>query len=158
MIRCFTDLNQTFGKEDITSPLLSSSRAIEWQKNHPNALYQYVDQIDTSLYEDFRINIKSINDPTIYKLGYEMIETCDEIHMKKFKQLTKILVPLCLEPHYVYIFNILRMIILCYHLYVGNEIYAMAYNKKINRLNDHLFIKNTMSKWDDDIIWEERLR
>ena len=32
VIRCFTDLNQAFVKEDIISPLLSSSRAIERKK------------------------------------------------------------------------------------------------------------------------------
>ena len=42
------------------------------------------------------------------------------------------------------------MITLCCHLYIDNEIYAMAYNKKINCLNDHLFIKNNMGKWNDD--------
>ena len=41
-------------------------------ENHLNVLYQFVDPIDTSLYEDFRINIKSINNPNIYKLGCEM--------------------------------------------------------------------------------------
>ena len=34
----------------------------------------------------------------------------------------------------------------------------MPWQIKNHRLNDHLFIKNTMSKWDDDNIWEKRLR
>ena len=74
-----------------------------------------------------------------------MRDTCYEIHRKKLTQ-----IPLCLESHDRYYFNILRMITICYHFYAEHEIYAMAYNKKINHLYDHLFIKNTMSKWCDD--------
>ena len=43
VIKCFPDLKKTFGKEDITSPLLSSSRVIEWRKKHMSQLEQYVD-------------------------------------------------------------------------------------------------------------------
>ena len=34
VIRCFTDLKKSFGKEDIDFPLSSSSRAIERRKNY----------------------------------------------------------------------------------------------------------------------------
>ena len=51
-------------------------------KNHLNQLYQYVDQIDTSLYKDFRINKNIFKDTYIYKFGCEMIDACDEIHRK----------------------------------------------------------------------------
>ena len=80
VIRCFPDLNQTVDKEDINLRLSSSSRSIEWQKSKLHQLYHYVDRIYTSLYKDFRINIKSINDPNIYTLGYKMRDTCDKIH------------------------------------------------------------------------------
>ena len=70
VIRSFSDLNETFGKEVINFPLPSSSIAIEWLKSHLNRLDQFVDRIDTSMYEDFRINIKSINYPNISKLGF----------------------------------------------------------------------------------------
>ena len=86
-----------------------------------------------------------------------MRDKCDEIHRKQYKQLRKILITLCLESHERYYSNILRMITICYHLYVDHEIYAMAYNKKRNCLNDHIFIKNKTSKWDDDNSWEEVL-
>ena len=52
-------------------------------KKYLNGLDQFVDQIDTSLYEDFRINLKSINDPNIYNLGCKMRDTCNKIHRKK---------------------------------------------------------------------------
>ena len=47
-----------------------------------NGLDQFVDRINTSMYEDYRTNIKSINDPNIYNLGCEMRDTCHEIHRK----------------------------------------------------------------------------
>ena len=83
VVRSFPDLNQKIGKEDITFTVYSSSIAIEWQKKYLNGLDQFVDQIDTSLYEDFRINLKSINDPNIYNLGCKMRDTCNKIHRKK---------------------------------------------------------------------------
>ena len=49
VIRCFPDLNQKFGKENITFSLSSIPRSIEWINNHLNQLYQYVDIIDTRL-------------------------------------------------------------------------------------------------------------
>ena len=81
-----------------------------------------------------------------------MRDTCDEIHRKKFKQLRKLFIPSCLESYDGCYLNILRMISICYYLYVEHEIYSMAYNKKINSLNDHIFIQNKMSKWGDNII------
>ena len=51
VIRSFPGFIQTFGKEDINFPLYSSSRAIECHKNCLNGLYQFLDRIDTSLYE-----------------------------------------------------------------------------------------------------------
>ena len=118
--------------------------------NNLNGLYQFVDRINTSLYKDFIINKKVINDPNIYNLECEMRDTCIEIHRKQFKHLRKLFINLCIESHDWYYFNILRMITLCYNFFVEHEIYAMAYNKKINHLYDHLFIKNTLSKWCDD--------
>ena len=86
-----------------------------------------------------------------------MIDICDKIHRKHYKQLRTLFVPLCLESHDKYYFNILRMVNLFYHLYVEHEIYDTAYNKRINRMNDHLFIQNTTSKWDDDSTWGNQL-
>ena len=58
VIRCFPDLYQIFGKEDIMFSLLSISRSNEWRKHHLNQLDQYVYIIYTSLYKYFRINKK----------------------------------------------------------------------------------------------------
>ena len=93
------------------------------------------------MYKDFSININSINDPNIYNLGCEIRDTCNEIKRKQFKQLSKLLIPLCLESHDGCYFNILWMITLCSRLYLQHEIYAMEYNKEINYMYDHLFIK-----------------
>ena len=41
--KCVTDLKQTFGKEDITFPPSSSSKAIEFRKDNLSQLEQYVD-------------------------------------------------------------------------------------------------------------------
>ena len=68
-----------------------------------------------------------------------MIDTCDKIHRKQYNQLNTLFIPLCLESYDRYYFNILRMITLFYHMYIKHEIYVKAYNKKRNRMNDHLF-------------------
>ena len=79
-----------------------------------------------------------------------MRDTCDEIHRKQYNNLRTLFIPLCLKSHDRNYLNILRMITILNHLYVEHEIYAVAYNKKRNRPNDHLFLQNTISKWDDD--------
>ena len=88
-------------------------------------------------------------------MGSETIDTCDEIHRKQYKQLTKIFIHLFLESHNRYYFNILRMITLFCHLYIEHEIYSMAYLKYISTLHDTLFMQNKISKWDDDSKWEK---
>ena len=77
-------------------------------------------------------SMKTFKDPYIYTLGNEMIDTCDEMHRKQYKQLRKLFIPLCLESHDRYYFNVLIMITLFYHFYVEHEIYAMAYKNQIN--------------------------
>ena len=72
------------------------------------------------------------------------------IYSEKYIQLSTHLIPLCIVSHDIYCFNILRTITLLYHMYIEYEIYHMAYNKMINRLTDHIFIKPTMSMWHDD--------
>ena len=99
-------------------------------KKHLNQLYQYVDQIDTSLYKDFSINRNSFNDPNIYKLGCEMRDACDAIHRKLFKYLIKLFIHLFLESHHEYYFNILRMITICYHFYMRHEIMPWRITKE----------------------------
>ena len=50
----FTQLNKTFGKKDITFPLSSISRVIEWRKNL-NVFESGLSCIDTRTYHDFKI-------------------------------------------------------------------------------------------------------
>ena len=56
-------LNHNFVKEDITFPLLYSSRAIKWRKQYVNGLQIYVVQIDTITYHEFTID-KNISSET----------------------------------------------------------------------------------------------
>ena len=85
----------------------------------------------------------------------EMRNVCSELLRKQYIQLRTLFVPLCLESHNRYCFNILRMITLLYNFYIENEIYHMAYNKIIYCLNENLFIEVTMSKWGEYItFWE----
>ena len=48
------------------------------------------------------------------------------------------------------------MITLLYYLYIEHEIYAMSYNQKINCLNYHILVENTMIKWNDFMDFVER--
>ena len=83
--------------------------------------------------------------------------TCNEIHIKQYKQLRTLFTLLCLKSHNIYYFNILRMIKLFYHLYVKHEMYSMPYKEKIQFHDDFLYIQNGIHKWDDYITWDERL-
>ena len=67
-------------------------------------------------------------------------------YTEKYEKLRTILIPLCLESHDRYYFNILRMITLLYHLYIEHEIYDISQIKNKNHLNDNLFIKYTIIK------------
>ena len=87
-----------------------------------------------------------------------MRDTCDDIHGKKYRQLVDFSVPLCLESHDIYYFNILRMITLLYNLYIEHEIYDISYHKRRNFLNANLFIENIMSQWNDSITFDEEIR
>ena len=115
-----------------------------------------MDWIDTCPYKYFKINKKSLNDPKMYKLGCEMIDTWDEIHRKTFKKLRKLFIPLCLESHNGYYINILRIYDSSLSFVRGawNICHGIFFK---NRLNDHIFIKNKISKWDNDIICKEIL-
>ena len=82
-----------------------------------------------------------------------MRDTCDEIQIKQYKKLRRLLIPLFLDLHDRYYLNILRMITLFYHLYIDHERYSMEYFKNVSIFHDTLFIRNTRSKWYDDITW-----
>ena len=117
-----------------------------------------MDQIDTRLYHDFKINKIYFKDHFIFKLRNNMRDVCHELFRKQYIQLRTHFIPLCIESHVIYYFNTLRMITILYHLYTEHEIYHMAYNNVINLLNDHLFIEGTMIQQDDYITFLEILR
>ena len=50
------------------------------------------------------------------------------------------------------------MVTILYHLYIGHDIYDMSYHKIRNRLNENIFIENTMSKWNDFIKFDEEMK
>ena len=58
-----------------------------------------------------------------------MRDTCDEIHINIYKELTTLFIPFFLESHDIYYLNIFMIIIFFNHLYIEHEIRAMAYLK-----------------------------
>ena len=84
------------------------------------------------------MNKKSFKDSFIYKLGNEIRDTCNKIHIKQYKKLETLFVLLCLQSYDIYFFNILRIINLFYHMYVEHEIYVMSYKKEGTILHDYL--------------------
>ena len=81
-------------------------------ENNLSQSEHHVDRIDTSLYKDFTINRNLFKGPYIYTLGNEIRYVCYAIHRNQYKQLRTLLIPLCLESHDRYYFNILIMITL----------------------------------------------
>ena len=55
-------------------------------------------------------------------------------------------IPLCLESHGRYYFNILRMMPILYHMYIKHEIYHTTHKKAQNFINEHKLIEGTISK------------
>ena len=53
VIKYFTQLNNVFGKEDITLPILSSSISFDRQKNDYNEIESCLSKIDTRIYHNF---------------------------------------------------------------------------------------------------------
>ena len=107
-----------------------------------------MEKTDISLYHYFTINERYFKDSLIFRLVNYIRDVCYELFRKQYIQLRTLFVNFFLESHGRYYFNILRMITILYNLYIDYEIYHMAYNKKINRLNENLFLEETMSKWD----------
>ena len=105
-------------------------------------------KFDTRTYHDFTIDHSYFKGDLIFTKGNEMRMTCFDLFKRKYKQMRKILIPLCIKSHDRYYFNILRIITIFYHLYIEHEIYNLAYNKNKGFLNDILFIKVTMGKRD----------
>ena len=82
-----------------------------------------------------------------------MRDTCDEIQIKQYKKLRTLLIPLFIDSHDRYYLNVLWMTTLFYRLYIDHERYSVAYLKNVSIFHETLFIRNTRSKWDDDITW-----
>ena len=105
-------------------------------------------KFDTRTYHDFIIDQSYFKGDLIFTKGNEMIMTCFDLFKRQYKQMKNSFIPLCIESHDRYYFNILRIITIFYHLYIEYEIYNLAYNKNKGFLNDIRFIKVTMGKRD----------
>ena len=148
VIKYFPQLNPNFGKEDITFPLSSSSRAIEWRNKHLNEFESGVYNIDTRTYHDFTIYLKNCGN-RIYTIGKEMRYTCDQLFRGQYRQLSTLYINLCSKAPGRYSFNLLIIITLFYLIYIEYETYKLSYNTRQNILYDSLFKYVTMGKWDD---------
>ena len=95
VIKYFTQSNQVFGKEEIISPLSSSSTAIEWRKIYLIEFETGLSIFNTRTYHDFKIYKKICGDH-IFTRGNEMRDTCAQSFLGQYKQLSTILIPLCL--------------------------------------------------------------
>ena len=147
-INHYLQLNSNFGKEDITFPLSSSSRAIEWRNKHLNEFESGVYNIDTRTYHDFTIYLKNCGN-RIYTIGKEMRYTCDQLFRGQYRQLSTLYITLCSKAPGRYSFNLLIIITLFYLIYIEYETYKLSYNTRQNILYDSLFKYVTMGKWDD---------
>ena len=87
-----------------------------------------------------------------------MIDTRKVIYRKQYTQLRNFFIPLCIDSHTIYCFNILRIIKILYHFYIEHDIYDISYNKNINRLYKNIFIEDKINKWNDFITFDEEMR
>ena len=72
--------------------------------------------------------------------------TCDQLFRRKYIQLMKLFIPLCIDSPDKYSFSMFIIVKLFYHIYIEYEIYKLAYNTK--NIYDGLIIDVIMGKWD----------
>ena len=82
VIRFFLELNQNVGKIKITFPLLSSSRAIGWQKTYSHELESCLDRIYKTTYHDFTIYKIYFKADSIFTICNEIIGTCAQLFVE----------------------------------------------------------------------------
>ena len=125
-------------------------------KNNPNEFESCLSIIDRTIHHDFTIDKKYFCGNCIYKIGQEMGYTQDKLFRGQYIQMRSILIPLCLESPVRYYFNLLRIIIMLYNMYIEYEKYYSAYNtQKI--LYGSLFMDGKMGKWYDVVRLSEDL-
>ena len=59
------------------------------------------------------------------------------------------MIPLCKNSTDRYHLNILRIIVIIYHIYIEYELYNLSYTKIYNIVVEQEFICSTIRKWDD---------
>ena len=69
IINSFPELKQNIINKNITVPPSSTSREIEWLNKNLLELESYLDQIITSLYDDFTINKICFKDTFVFYIG-----------------------------------------------------------------------------------------
>ena len=118
----FPELNKNIGKEEITFPLSSSSRAIDWRK-----ISSWIRiMLGSNWYNSITWihNCSNLFQGRLdFSIGNEIRDTCAQLFIEKYIQLRKIIIPLCINSTDSYYFNLLRIIAVFYHLYIKHEIY-----------------------------------
>ena len=97
VINYFPELNKEIEKKDNIVPLSSSSRAIKWGKKFLHEFESGVDQIYTRTYHDFTINDIYFKEDSIFTISNEMRDTCSQLFMGQYIQLSTLLIPLCFK-------------------------------------------------------------
>ena len=72
--------------------------------------------------------------------------TCDEIHRKKYKKLRTLFIPLCLDSHDIYYFNILRVVNI-FTIFTFSVNYMSWHIKNRTILHDSIFIQKKVSRF-----------
>ena len=90
-----------------------------------------------------------------YRRGCDMRLIRSGLYERQYKQMRKIFIPLCKKSPYKYNLNMLRIIVLIYHMYIEYELYNLAYNKNPGLIYEYQFIGAKMSKRDDFFTFTE---
>ena len=94
----------------------------------------------------------------IFTICNEMRDKCSQLFIGNYIHLGKCFICLCFNSPGRYSFNILRIVTIFYHFYIEYEIYKLAYNIVKSILNDSIFIKVTMVKWDENVTFLKIIR
>ena len=93
-----------------------------------------MDQINTRTYNSNKIDERCFCDDRIYTRENEMRLTCSGIFDRKYIYMI-FFITLCKKSTGVSFLNILRIITIIYHMYIGYELYNLAYLKRFFYMN-----------------------
>ena len=130
IINRFSELNIDILREGISFNLSYGSIAFKQREKFLTGLDKYVKQINKRTYGDYTITENYFSQDCPFIRATEMRITCNSISERQHKHMRQILIPLCKNPTDIYHLNILRIIKIIYHLYIGCEFYNLEYTKK----------------------------